>query len=149
MLFETFIKNKIMKRKKHIIDPNKLAKTFGIEWKKTNLLVDIKKGDKKESFVFDLREKNKKPSISLIFNYDMPKCIHLNIETKNGYCSSIDFENITKVIYIPQYRAVRLESHTKTHFSILKIYWRGQFDLISNYEEKTYPKTVWAKNKKK
>ena len=138
-----------MKRKKHIINPNKLAKTFGIKWKKTNLLVDTKRGNKKESFVFDLKEKNKKSSVSLIFNHDMPRYVHINIEAKNGYHSSIDFENITKVVYIPQYRAVRLESHTKTHFSILKIYWRGQFDLISNYKEKVYPKTGWAKNKKK
>lgn len=60
----------------------------------------------------------------------------------------ISFDNITKVVYIPKYRVVRLESHTKDHFSVLNIYWRGQFDLSCNWDAKIYPKTIWAKDKK-
>jgi len=101
----------------------------------------------KDTYNFVLNEKSREKSVILSITHSLPKTVSLSIELKNGYRSSVNFGNITKVVYIPKYRAVRLESHTKTHFSILKIYWREQFDLTSGWSEKMYSKTVWAKRK--
>lgn len=99
-------------------------------------------------YIFRLRTKPKdKTSAFLVFYDTLPKSIYLRIEELNGLQSSIDFENITRVKYIPKFRAVILESHTKTHFSVLKIYWRGQFDLSSNNPQKYYKDSAWDKKK--
>lgn len=134
--------------KKHLIDPNQLAETFGIPWThsveedcETGKITEIYK----DSYNFLLNEEGKEESMRLYFNNKYSNSVTLSIETKNGYGSEIYFSNITKVVYIPQYHAIRLESHTSTHYSVLKIYWRGQFDLTINGKEEIYHKTVWAK----
>lgn len=133
--------------KKHVIDPNKLAETFGIPWTHS-VEKDCETGKitkvYKNSYNFLLNEEGREESMRLYFN-KFSNNVTLSIETKNGYGSTIYFSNITKVVYIPQYHAIQLESHTPTHYSVLEISWRGQFDLTINGEEETYPKTVWAK----
>lgn len=128
-------------KKKNIIDPDKISKTFGIKYKKSWFYTEIG-SNKKEAFQFVLKEKDGKETMDLFFNPNLPDLISLRIETKNGYQSSIDFYNITKVRYIPEYRKVIFESHGKVNSSILSVYWRGQFDLHSRIEEKGYSKTV-------
>ncbi len=133
--------------KKHIIDPDRLAKTFSIQYKHY-VLDDCETGEiieeNKNVFIFELNEPEREKSVELTFDHDSPDEVRLNIETKNNYNSKISLSGITNVVYIPQYHAVRLESHTKTHFSILKIYWRGQFDFDVNWDEKFYKDSVWS-----
>jgi hypothetical protein len=133
------------KSKKHIVDADKLAEIFGIEWEKSELHVFL---DDKDgfSYCFKLRNKRGDSGIRLYLYDELPNQVSIDIESQNDYSSSIVFGNITKVKYIPKYRAVRLESHTKTHFSILKIYWRGQFDLLTGLKEENYSKSVWGKS---
>jgi len=138
--------------KKHAIDPNRLAKTFQIKWRhpsREDPFFPIGKKGKvdRKTYNFILGEEGKEKSMVLSISHDRPRVVSILIEAKNGYQSSIDFGNLTEVIYIPKYRAVRLESNTKTHFSILKIYWRGQFDLSHGLPEGMYSKTIWAKRK--
>lgn len=95
--------------------------------------------DKKKikTYVFKLGDDSKYKIGSLWFHEDKLNEVNLTVIAKNEYRSTINFLNITKIVYFPKYRAVKFESHTKTHFSVLKVYWRGQFDLFSNWPEKT------------
>jgi hypothetical protein len=130
---------------KQKIDPEKLSKTFGIEYKKSSLYTPIGT-KKKKTFHFSLEEKGKKKSVNLFYNPELPDSVFLQIETENGYSSYIEFSNVNKVTYISEYRKIIFESHTKTHFSILEVYWRGQFSLAHGWEEKIYSKSTWAKS---
>lgn len=129
---------------RHIVDPDRLAETFGIEWEKSDLHTFLDNEDN-FSYCFKLKDKRGESGVELYINDETPNKVYLNIEQLNEYTSTINFGNITKVVYIPEYRKVRFESHTKTHYSVLEIYWRGQFGLIISNDEKYYSESVWGK----
>lgn len=132
--------------KKHIINPQKLAETFNIKLEQGS----VEEGSHEYFGQYIFRLKNKtadRTSVFLVFDDSMPCEVQLRVESLNGLESIIDFNNITKVKYIPEFRAMVIESHTKTHFSVLKLYWRGQFDLNLSIPKKYYKKSVWAQTK--
>ena len=136
--------------KKHIIDLEKLVTTFQLPLDLGSVKEKHPQGIYEQfgQYIFRLRNTRKeKVSIFLVFDDSMPRDVQLRIEGLNGLESIIDFSKITKVKYIPEYRAVVFESHTKTHFSVLQLYWRGQFDLNMNIPKKYYKKSVWAQTK--
>ncbi|KKR84655.1 MAG: hypothetical protein UU32_C0044G0002 [Candidatus Woesebacteria bacterium GW2011_GWB1_41_10] len=116
------------------INFDKLSKTLGLSYKTEHDRVFTKNGEHVLSYVFHLGDDKKEKVCSLWFSEDRLNEINLTIIAKNEYRSSICFSNITKVVYVPKYRAVRFESYTKTHISTLKVYWRGQFDLTSYFK---------------
>lgn len=128
------------------INPDKLAKTLQLNYKLEKNKVYLENGQKIDSYIFDLGDDKKERAASLWFSQGLNE-VNLTIIAKNEYRSTVNFTNVTKVIYIPKYRAIRFESHTGNYFSILKVYWRGQFDLFNNWSEKNYKETVWAKRK--
>lgn len=130
---------------RHVIDPKKLSQTFKLDYSHEE---DYETGKKDlNSFNFNLAEPGRRECMMLSFSHSRPKSVTLKLEMPNGYLSFISFENITRVVYISKYRAIRLESHSKNAYSVLKIYWRGQFELQGNLLESIYPETVWAKTK--
>lgn len=126
------------------IDPDLLSNSFGIKYKVKKQTIYSPKGEESESvFSFNLKEKNKDSSMFIEVHSSLPNSIWLILETKNRYISKIDFSNITDVKYIPEYKKVIFESHTKTNFSILEVYSRGQFTLTHGWKESDYSKSVW------
>lgn len=133
--------------KKTGINPGKLSKIFKVKYKESYDYVLTEESSKVKTYVFKLGDDREYKTASLYFHEDRLDEVNLTVELKNEYRSSINFTHITKIVYIPKYRAVRFESHTSRHYSILKIYWRGQFDLFSNLLGKNYKETVWVKRK--
>lgn len=131
-------------RKEMKINPDKLSKTFKLKYKESYGYILTEDGSKVKTYVFKLGDDRKYKTASLYFHEDKLDEVNLTVELKNEYRSSINFSHITKIVYIPKYRAVRFENHTSRYYSTLKIYWRGQFDLSCNWPEKEHNKTVWA-----
>lgn len=128
------------------LNPKKISKTFKIAFK-TEEDRAFANDDRIKSYVFSLGDDKNEKVCYLRFNADRLDEINLTTIAKNEYRSTVNFSNITEVIYIPKYRAVRFESHTGDFYSILKVYWRGQFDLFINWPEKTYKNTIWSEDK--
>lgn len=121
-------------KNKHIIDPDKLSKTFGIKYKKTNILVNIENQPKKNAFQFLLNEKGRKTSMDLTFSNDLPGTILLRFETKNEYWSELHISNIKKVTYLPEFKKIELEMKAGGYTSKIEILSRGQFSFFGFYE---------------
>jgi hypothetical protein len=129
------------------LNPNKISETLKLDFKTTYDMVSSNSRIKTKSYIFKLGEDEKQKVASMYFHEDESDNINITVIEKNNYRSNIVFSKITKIVYIPKYRAVRFESHTKSYFSILKVYWRGQFDLFVNLQQRNYKKTIWAKEK--
>lgn len=117
---------------KHIIDPVKLAKTFQLPWvhpgSDDNDIGEISNRDN-DRYLFYLSEDEKKASMEFYFRHVEPDTIFLRFEIGNSYESFLYFRSITNVEYFPKDKMICLKSKEDRHPSLLKLWWRGQFEL--------------------
>lgn len=120
------------------IDIIKLSKTFSIKAthpNDCNFDYDSREfkylGEKidKNRFDFELGSDNDHKFITLSLFKDNPNNVFLIWEDKNKLRSTFSFSNISKVIHNQEFRYVEFISESKSTYSKLKIWWRGQFDF--------------------
>lgn len=123
------------------IDIDKLSKTFGIKAthpKDCNFDYDSREpkylGEKidKNKFDFELGDDKSQKFITLSLFKNNPDTVFLIWEDRNKLKSTLSFSNISKVIYNQEFRYVEFISKSKSTYSKLKIWGRGQFDFIHN-----------------
>ncbi len=113
-----------------IISAEKLSETFGIKYQRFDFRYLEEDGwHKVPAYRFWLGDKKGEKVIKMVIEEGQDK-VHLwEIIVKNGYRSTIDFENVTKVKYFPDYRKVEFTSEGSNFISKLSLWWRGQFDI--------------------
>lgn len=105
----------------HIIDPEKLAGTWGIPWEKREDNGEIVN---ENEFIFRL-------SGGQVFslNHDEPNQIHLWANAHGQTTDWIGFNNITRVAYSAKTRSVAIESQGQDYFSDMHIKASGKFAI--------------------
>jgi hypothetical protein len=118
--------------KKQVIDPDKIARIFGMPWRHPQVDIHERGNYKslKSIYEFLLRETIEATSrMCLIYSLSQPDGVRLETES-SSYRSKIVLRDIETVIYEPQYRAVTFKSAPGKNASMFKIWWRGQYDLF-------------------
>jgi hypothetical protein len=117
-----------------VINPEKISEALGIPWehpREENCYTGEVKVLSK-LFLWPLRKRSDDPALMTLHysvgNLGCLERIDLHIES-GGYESTIAFEGVQKVEYVPQYHYVEFKRWRGEYPDKLKVWWRGQFDL--------------------
>jgi hypothetical protein len=115
--------------KANLINAERIAAALGIPWTHPRRCIS-ETGEEEildRVFEFALRENATRPSVILTVYSSATSTVKLDLETMNGYWSEILFEGVTDIGYDPQYRIVEFR---RSNVATLKVWRRGQFDII-------------------
>lgn len=107
--------------KSHIIDPERLATTWGIPWKKIEENGEVLD---ENQFLFPL-----KGGQVFVLNQNEPNKIDFWANAHGQTTDLIEFNNITRVVYSKQRQAIAFESTDKDFYSEMLIKNSGKFTI--------------------
>jgi len=124
---------------KHIIDPDKLSQTWGMEWKHYQVPIE-EGGEDVGSYIFDMPN-----GVVVAFHVWSPAEIIVDPCEKGR----IVFENVSKVYYFKYQKMFVAEAVTSESFSEIRIYKDGDFAVKMSrgiYDYKYSFATIYKEN---
>lgn len=117
-----------MEKQKHIIDPDKFAKTLRIKWEHPEYDQELEPKTDQEAYVFSWRN-----GVEIYFSNNSPHQLIINpafeSEENNTY---IKFKDITHIHYFENNDLIVVESIDEKSFSQMAIFADSEFHIVIN-----------------